>query len=415
MITNPLLRLERRLSPEALALIQRAGALAAKGRLRIYLVGGVVRDVLMNRPSADLDLVVEGNAIGLAGSLARESNGRLVIHRRFGTAKIRLGSLNVDLAMARAETYARPGALPSVQPGSIQDDLARRDFTVNAMAIRLERGGFGQLVDPFGGQADLDNRLIRVLHDRSFIDDATRMLRAVRYEQRFGFRLEPDTEKLLRRDVGMLRSISGDRIRHELEMMLGEEQPEKALKRAGELGLLAEVHPALEGNGWLAEVFRKAREAAAPQTVALYFALLTYRFKETQCEDFTHRLKTPGPVSQAVRDTARLRQQLPSLAQPCLAPSAVFELLQGYSLASIQACAIATDSAVVRERLTLYLTRWRRVRTGLDGSALQKMGVPAGPELGRLLKELRDAKLDGRIVTREDEIELVQRWLSQGR
>ncbi len=415
MSRNVINQLEQCLSPESLALIQKAGALAAEKRLGIYLVGGVVRDILLGRANSDLDLVVEGNAIELAESLAGEVGGRLVVHRRFGTAKIRTGNLTIDLAMARAETYARPGALPSVRPGSIQDDLARRDFTINAMALRLDPASFGKLVDPFGGQKDLANKLIRVLHDRSFIDDATRMLRAVRYEQRFSFRLEAATEKLLRQNVAMLGTISGDRIRHELELILKEERPEKALKRAGDLGLLGEVHPALKGNGWLEKRFVKAREVASPPTPALYLALLTYPIGVRDCEDLIARLKMPGTVSRVIRDTARLREQMPSLDGPDLPPSAVYELLQEYSPTSILACAIAADSALVQERLDLYLTRWRHVRTALDGSALQKLGVPSGPRLGRMLKALHRAKLDGKISTREDETELVQRWLSQGR
>jgi tRNA nucleotidyltransferase (CCA-adding enzyme) len=224
MAGNTSTRLEKSLSAESLALIKMAGQLAAERRLGIYLVGGVVRDILLGRANSDLDLVVEGDAMGLAESLAGELGGRLVVHRRFGTAKIRTGDLTVDLAMARAETYARPGALPTVRPGSIQDDLARRDFTVNAIALRLDPGSFGKLVDPFDGQKDMESKLIRILHDRSFIDDATRMLRAVRYEQRFGFRLEPSTESLLRQNVAMLRTISGDRTRHELELILKEDR-----------------------------------------------------------------------------------------------------------------------------------------------------------------------------------------------
>jgi tRNA nucleotidyltransferase (CCA-adding enzyme) len=408
-------RLEQCLSPESLALIQKAGALAAEKRLGIYLVGGVVRDILLGRANSDLDLVAEGNAVELAESLAGEVGGRLVVHRRFGTAKIRTGNLTIDLAMSRAESYACPGALPTVRAGSIHDDLARRDFTVNAMALRLDPGSFGKLVDPFDGQQDLESKLIRILHDRSFIDDATRMLRAVRYEQRFGFRLETSTENLLYQNVSMLRTISGDRIRHELELILKEERPEKALKRAGDLGLLGEVHPALKGDGWPKKMFEKAREVASPPSPGLYFALLTYRFSLLQCEDFTTRLKMPGTVSRVIRDTARLRERMPSLDAPDLPPSGVSELLQEYSPTSILACAIAADSDLIQERLNLYLTRWRHVRTALDGSALQKLGVPSGPRLGRMLKALHGAKLDGRISTREDETELVQRWLSQGR
>ncbi|MBN2098425.1 MAG: CCA tRNA nucleotidyltransferase [Dehalococcoidia bacterium] len=415
MSRNVINRLGESLSPESLALIQKAGALAAERRLSVYLVGGVVRDILLGRANSDLDLVVEGSAIKLAEALAGEVGGRLVVHRRFGTAKIRARNLIIDLAMARAETYARPGALPSVRPSSIHDDLARRDFTVNAMALRLDPGSFGKLVDPFDGQPDLGRKLIRILHDRSFIDDATRMLRAVRYEQRFGFRLEVSTEKLLRQNVSMMGTISGDRIRHELELILKEEHPEKALKRAGDLGLLGEVHPALGGNGWLKKVFDKARKVASPPSPALYFALLTYRFNGPDCEDFIVRLKMPGTVSRVIRDTARLREQTPLLDRPELPPSAISGLLEEYSPTSIQACAISSDSSLVQERLNLYLTRWRHVRTGLDGRALQKLGVPSGPRLGRMLKALQDAKLDGKIETRQDETDLVQRWLSQGR
>jgi tRNA nucleotidyltransferase (CCA-adding enzyme) len=415
MSRNVINRLGKSLSPESLRLIQKAGALAAERQLGVYLVGGVVRDILLGWANSDLDLVVEGDAIKLAESLAGEIGGQLVVHRRFGTAKIRTGNLTIDLAMARAETYARPGALPSVRPGSVQDDLARRDFTINAMALRLDPRKFGRLVDPFDGQQDLKSGLIRILHDRSFIDDATRMLRAVRYEQRFGFRLEGSTEKLLRQNVSMLGTISGDRIRHELEMILREERLERMLKRLGELGLLAEVHPALKGDDWLQKKFARVREVASPPSPALYLVLLTYRFSLPECEDFIARMRLPGTVSRVIRDTARLRERMPSLDALDLPPSAVRGLLQEYSPTSVQACLIAAESPLIRERLDLYLTRWRHVRTGLDGRALQKLGVPSGPRLGRILKALQDAKLDGKIETKQDETKLVQRWLSQGR
>jgi tRNA nucleotidyltransferase (CCA-adding enzyme) len=414
MAGNTSIQLEKRLSPDSLALIKMAGQLAAERRLGIYLVGGVVRDILLGRANSDLDLVVEGDAAELAESLAREVGGRIVVHRRFGTAKIRTQNLVIDVAMARAESYDHPGALPSVRPGSIQDDLARRDFTINAMALRLDPGDFGKLVDPFNGQKDLESRLIRILHDRSFTDDATRMLRAVRYEQRFGFRLETSTENLLRQNVTMLGTISGDRVRHELELILKEECPEKALERAGELALLKEVHPALSGNGWLKEKFGKAREAASPPSSALYFALLTHSLGVKECEDFIARLRMPRAVSRVILDTAHLRERMPSLGSD-LPPSAVYGLLREYSPTSVMACAIASDSALVQERLHLYLNRWRHVRTSLDGDALQKLGVPSGPRLGEMLKALHEAKLDGKIRSKEDETELVRRWLSQGR
>jgi tRNA nucleotidyltransferase (CCA-adding enzyme) len=415
MSQDVIIHLADHLSPETLRLVRKAGALAAAKRLEVHLVGGAVRDILLGRPSSDLDLVVEGDAIKLAEALAREVDGRLVVHRRFGTAKIRTDALALDLAMARAETYARPGALPSVRPGSIRDDLARRDFTINAMALRMDPGGFGKLADPFDGQQDLQNKLIRILHDRSFVDDATRMLRAVRYEQRFGFHLEASTEKLLRVSVSRLSTVSGDRIRHELELILKEEHPEKALKRAEDLGLLAGIHPALKADDWLETNFEKARQSTSAPSLSLFLALMTYRFSLPECEDFTNSLKTPGTVSRVIRDTALLREQIPSLDRPDLPTSAICALLREYPPTPILACAIAADSALVHERLTLYLTRWRYVRTALGGDALRRLGVPLGPRVGQMLKALHEAKLDGKVDSREQEIELVQRWLSGGK
>ncbi len=407
--------MEQRLSQESLALIRKAGDLAAERRLDLYLVGGVVRDILLGQPSSDLDLVVEGNAAELAEALVEQVGGKLVVHRRFGTAKVRTGGLTVDVATARLERYSRPGALPTVRPGSILDDLVRRDFTVNAMALRLSVEGQGELVDPCGGQQDLKDGLIRTLHDRSFIDDATRMLRAVRYEQRFGFRLESITEKMLRRDVAMLDSISGDRIRRELDLVLREGRPEKVLLRAGELGLLAQIHPSLTVDARLGDMFERARQVHPGHALALEWALMTRSLNRRESEDLTARLRTPRPVSNAILDRARLRELEPKLEEPGMAPSAVCDMLGGYSPASVTAAAIAADSTLARERLDLYQTRWRHVRTALDGDDLRRMGVTSGPRLGRALKALQDARLDGKIESREDEMALVQRWLPRGR
>ncbi len=407
--------MQQRLPEEALALVRRAGALAAARGLEICLVGGVVRDILLGRSSSDLDLVVEGDAIGLAEALAGQTGGKLVVHRRFGTAKVRCGMQAIDLAMARAETYARPGALPTVRAGSLREDLARRDFTINAMALRLAPDGPGDLVDPFGGRRDLEGRTIRILHDRSFTDDATRMLRAVRYEQRFGFRLEEATEKLLRRDVRRLGTISGDRIRHELDLILKEELPEKALLRAGQLGLLARVHPALRAGPWLAPMFERARDVAPTVPPALYYALMTSRLDPAECADFILSLKTPAAVSRAILDSALLRERLTQLEGPGLPPSAICALLDEYRPISVLACAIAEKRKSRQGLLLRYLTEWRQVRPVLDGDDLRRMGVPPGPLIGGGLEELRRARLDGIIEGREGEEALVREWLSRGR
>ena len=261
MTENLSSQLEKYLPPPILALAKIAGREASEMGQELYLVGGVVRDLFLSRANFDFDLVVEGNAIKLARRLARDSQAKLTIHSRFGTAKLNYPDFSLDLATARSETYSKPGALPTVKPGKLKDDLVRRDFSINAMALHLNPQHFGELIDLYHGKDDLDNRLIRILHSNSFIDDSTRILRAIRYEQRLGFKLEAETEKLLRRDVTMLNTISGDRIKHELELILKEDKPELVLQRSGELGVLRQLHPSLKGNGWLSEVFIKARKS----------------------------------------------------------------------------------------------------------------------------------------------------------
>ncbi len=414
MTNNLATQLEQRLPAESLNMIRAAGELANELEFGLYLVGGAVRDLLLGRPNFDLDLVVEGNAPELANQLVQREGDEIIVHRRFGTAKLRRKKACIDFATARSETYAHPGALPTVRPSSIEDDLYRRDFTINAMAVHLDLDNFGKLVDPCGGEDDLKKKLIRILHEKSFIDDATRMLRAIRYEQRFDFRLEPTTEELLRKDLPMLKTISGDRIRHELELILKEGFPEKMLRRAGELGVLKSIHPSFKSDIWLEEKFRQARSINCSPSIALYFSLLVYHLSQEEGEDLVSYLRIPKITAQVMRDALRIKETLSSLADPELSPSAIYRLLEGHRPLSILANAIASDSVLVRQRLHLYLNKLRHVNISLDGEALQQMGLSPGPRLGEVLRALYDSKLDQLVKTREEEEELVHRWLSQG-
>jgi len=413
LITNLARELERSLPPQLLDVVRLAGEICRKRGEHLYLVGGVVRDLILARPNLDLDLVVEGDAGEVAKSLAQRVGGKVVTHPRFGTAKVRYADGSADLAAARAEIYSRPGALPTVRRGTIEEDLLRRDFTTNAMAVNLDVDGFGVVLDPCGGRKDIEQRCIRILHDRSFIDDATRMLRAVRYEQRLGFHLASETEGLLRRDVAMLDTISGDRIRHELELILKEDEPEKALKRASDLGLLSQIYPPLKADDWIAERFRRTR-AMAISPFTTYLLLLVYRLSAAQAGEFMKRLKFTRTTVQGVEDTLRLRDNLCALSQPQTSRSRICEVLEGYALASIAACAIATDDATISERLQLYLDKLRHVKPSLNGRALQEMGLQPGERLGEILRALRWAKLDQKVRTRSDEETLVRTWLSEG-
>lgn len=405
--------IKERLSPESLRIIGMADEVAEELQQSLYMVGGAVRDLLLGRNYLDFDLVTEGDVTTLASILAERLQGRVLIHRRFGTAKVRWNGSGVDLAMARAETYDRPGALPKVHPGSIEEDLQRRDFTINSMAVHLDRINFGEKVDPYGGEKDLNRGLIRILHERSFVDDPTRMFRAVRYEERFCFQLEPETERLLRSNTLGLHDVSGDRVRHELELIMKEESPERALQRAQEVGLLKEVHAKLKADGWLRRKYQQARTMFESPSVAVYFGLLSYSFTPEETEKLISQLKLPRTTAAVMRDSVWLKNKLAALEAEELAPSTVCRILLGCSPTAIMTCAIATDSDRVRERLQTYATRWRYLRISLDGRALQNMGVPPGPKVGDILGRLREAKLDGLVKTREDELRMVDRWLTE--
>jgi tRNA nucleotidyltransferase (CCA-adding enzyme) len=400
--------LEKHFPEELVSLLRTAGDLAWSRGWNLYLVGGAVRDLFLARPNLDLDLVLEGDAIALARKLAEVRGGELVAHPRFGTAKFRQQRISLDLATARSESYPRPGALPVVSPGTIGEDLLRRDFSINAMAIHLAPIHFGVLLDPYGGGDDLDRGLIRVLHDKSFSDDPTRILRALRYEQRLDFYLEPNTEQLMRRDAAVMDEVSGERLWHELELILKEECPEKVLSRADELGVLQKLHPALKGNGWVGNRFEQARKASAKPSPALYLALLAYRLSEEENEALLARLRIRGEIAKVMRQTIKLKQDLPALATPQLMPSAIYHLVEGYLLNAILATALATDSQLVRQRLELYLTELRYVKPALSGDDLQAMGISPGRRLGQVLRALHDARLDGEVQTREQEEDLAR-------
>jgi len=281
------------ISPEAVSLLRQAADIADAAGQELYLVGGAVRDLQLQNPIGDIDLSVNGDAIALAQKLAAATGSKLKTHPLFNTANLRIGSLNVDVAMLRAETYAKPGSLPSVAPGTIETDLYRRDFTINAMAVKLNKKNYGELIDIYGGQNDLDAGLIRVLHPRSFADDATRIWRAVRYETRLGFKLEPETRALLKQHLSFLDTVGGFRVGNELALVLQEKEPEKTLYRLQVFGVLQRVHPALCADIWLKTPYRKLRVITAPHPVpvAYYLALLLCRLPPGELPGVTRYLR----------------------------------------------------------------------------------------------------------------------------
>ena len=403
----------------SLALLNALRRLAAVDAVPVYLVGGPVRDLLLGGPGQDLDFAVEGDAPALARQLAGELGGRAVIHSRFGTATVTADSMRVDLVTARREVYPQPGSLPQVFPGTIYDDLARRDFSVNAMALPLA-GADQQLLTPAGGFADLNRGIIRILHPDSFVDDPTRLLRATRYEQRLGFRLERDTESRLRAAAyqGCLNPVSGDRLRHELARMFAETQPEPPLLRAAELGILPAIHPDWGQVDYLQRWAESSPEIIAetglrgPCRELTCLAALVYPLSAGVGEGLISRLNMPKAWAAVVIDTINLRQQEKVIADPALPPSRLCDLLEGVSLAAVAVVAGLTDSPAVSRSLRRYLAALRHLKPALRGDDLLAMGVPPGPAVGAALAQLRAAWQDGHIRDAAGERRWVTEWLA---
>ena len=331
-----------------------------------WLVGGAVRDLLLGRTRADFDLVVEGDASAVAASMGAAAKA----HERFGTASVDAGGHRVDIAAARRERYAYPGALPDVEPAALADDLARRDFTVNAMALPLV--GKTELIDPHGGRADLGAGLLRVLHPSSFSDDPTRALRAARYAARLGMTLEPETAKLL--STADLGTVSADRVDAELRRLLAEPTAPDALALLARWGL-AGID---EGAGGRVSAMRDLLADPGWAEVA-------------EPADALFEAARPGEESRrAVATLSREKPERPSAGMALLEHARPVELV----MARIAGVAWLDD----------WAREWRDVALEIDGSDLMEAGVAQGPAVGRGLRAALDARLDGEIRTREEEL-----------
>lgn len=392
--------------------------LALETGVAVYLVGGPVRDALLSAPVLDLDFAVEGDAPALARQLSEGLNGRVTIHERFGTATVSAQRIRADLVTARRESYPSPGQLPLVTPGSINDDLARRDFSVNAMAFPLSPSD-GFLIDPLGGFDDLRAGVVRTLHRRSFVDDPTRMVRAVRYEQRFGFTIHKSTLDDMSEAVsaGHMDVVSGDRWRHELERILDEDDPVAPLQRAVQLGLMEGIHPAFskllmdEDSGLRKVVSLASSDDKTEPDVC--FAALFSPLSGANAEGVIQRLRLPERQAALARDTIELRESEARIRAASGRPSELARTLAGVDPAAASAWAELSSDKVVANALRQYVSDLRFVKPELSGAELLQMGVVEGPEIGRVLGRLRDARLDGMVVSKEEEVSLARGLLAR--
>ena len=407
-------RMAAALEPAILDAVRLIGERAHEQGLPAFLVGGCVRDLLLEEPIADIDILIEGDAIAFAHSLSDQTS-RIREHQRFGTAKVTLkDGLHVDLASARREFYQHPAALPEVEHSTVREDLYRRDFTINAMAVSLAPGGLGALADFFGGKRDLEEGHIRVLHSLSFVEDPTRVLRAIRLEGRLRFQMEPVTESLVRRGATAeaFDRLSGQRFRQELIAILEDRAPVAALRRMAELDVLRLVHPALlltEATQSLMErcqrVFRWQSTLPDPPVLDRWVCLLLPLIAELSPEqgrNLVQRLRLPAKRAHSLLIAAEAAPELEDkLSDASLRPSRICALLEPYPpLAGLFVLA-KTDDPVVSAAVGLYFQELRLVRADIGGGTLIAAGYQPGPGFAKALRAARAAKMDGEAPTPE--------------
>jgi tRNA nucleotidyltransferase (CCA-adding enzyme) len=368
-----------------------------------YLVGGAVRDLLRGARHVDLDIAVEGDARSVARALADRLGGTALEHQRFGTATVRTEELTFDLARTRTEIYSEPGALPTVFAAMLPDDLRRRDFAINAMAVALSRDDLGHLYDPCRGLADLEAALIRTLHPASFLDDPTRLLRAVRYEARLGFLMDEDTERDARAAIAeeAMSTVSGARVRDELMDLLAELEVASGVERLRDLGLDRALHPALDPDPELvAAASLGAAAIAADRALAALAALSSSAPAELDLwvAGLQLEARDRDAVSRAGRVSARLASELSSRE---LMPSELRDLLAGEPP---EALALALALGAPAQPILRWVTELSAKRLEISGDDLIDAGVPEGPAIGRALDETLRRKLDGLVSGHDEEL-----------
>ncbi len=439
-------RLEEALPEARFELLKEIAELAQTRGVAIYIVGGFVRDLLLERPSLDFDLVVEGDGIALAQAVGDKFGGRVTMHKRFGTAKWHLGDqvevkgsnhqllgkltadpsplTTLDFISARTEFYTHPTALPTVERGSIKLDLHRRDFTINTLAMRLDGHHYGELHDYWGGLSDLQKGSIRALHSLSFVDDPTRMLRAVRYEQRYGFQIGERTLQLLLEAKPLLDRVSGDRIRHELDNIIEEDKARQMLERLDELTLLKAIHKDILWDDHVADQI-ETLEAGTPEEHwslgpdlrglrlkrALAYILWLIPLPVYRVQGVINRLKLPRSLAETIRAACVLWHELPGLVSE--KPSAITGRLAKTPCLAIYGLHRASDDPKARQILEMYSKKWKNVSARTTGHDLREIGLPPGPTYKQILTTLRNAWLDGEVTTHKGELRLLKKLVKR--
>lgn len=440
--------------PEGLRdLIYLAGRVAVENKVSAYLVGGFVRDLILDVKNLDLDIVVEGDGIKFAQDFAKRLNARIIQHRRFGTAKIIIlfpsaqseaagwpkdsecssrilnqrGAashyLKIDIATARKESYPQPASLPIVTPGILADDLKRRDFTINAMAISISGEDFGRLVDFFDGRSDLSRRKIRILHNLSFVDDPTRMIRAIRFEKRYNFNIEVKTLKLFKEAVkaGMIEKVQPQRLRDELILLLKEERPLNAMRRTQKLIGFNFLAPGVYLSrdkikllfsiqrqvGWFKEKHFRHRQL---DSWLVYFIGLLDGCNMNGAASICGKFVFRKGEEKRILDYKKIgRGFIARLSRKNIKSSKVFSLLEPLSFEVIILIMAKYKNKNIQKHIGDFFEIYNSIRLCVSGHDLNKSGIKPGPIYQKVLKQILNAKLDGMIKTREEELGLLEK------
>lgn len=427
-----------RLDKETVGLLRLAGKLGKSLGLPVYAVGGFVRDLMLNRPTKDIDLVAEGNGIALARALATELGGRVREHQEFLTSVVIYHDDNgnerhIDVATARLEYYEYPAALPTVELSSIKMDLFRRDFSINALAVRLDGDFFGELADFFGGRRDIKDKLIRVLHTLSFVEDPTRCIRAVRFEQRYSFRIGAGTEKLIKNilPMGLLEKLSTHRIFNEYQLICQEENASACFDRLHSLGILKAISSQLEITPARQKALKRIQNILAWHRLLFYeenaepwicyFLGLCLQLNYSETAENYKRLGLPeNRKVEIMQQREHLKNIKPRLLKwqkkDDLGETDIgqfYDLLDGVSLETLLFAMAYLEDYGLERNISRYITQWRHVRPDINGHDLMSLGIEPGPIYSDLLKKALHAKLNGNAPTAASQLDLVRNELKK--
>lgn len=421
-------KMRRALSPKIIKLLREFGEMGDELNYRVYAVGGFVRDLLLGEENLDIDITVEGDGIRFAGKFAAKYGCRVKSHEKFGTAVILFpDSLKVDVASTRMEYYNSPGVLPIVERSSLKMDLYRRDFTINTLALSLGNGEFGRLIDFFGAQRDLKEKSIRVLHNLSFVEDPTRVFRAIRFEQRLGFHIATHTENLIRNAVRMdfLERLGGKRLLSELIHILREKEPSQAIERLAALGLLRYIHSSLRMTPEMLFHLDETRQIITwfellylnkPfERWAVYLLAICSRLENDEFMETCIRLAVSGHYRQKLSESRQkgllVLEEMERMARKREQPSSstLYRWLKELPVETLLHMMSRTGKDEVRRQISLFFTHLCNVRTTINGNDLKKLGIPKGPLYSMILGAILDARLDEKVTNHDEELLLAKK------